>query len=152
MSEPIKITGKLPNVVDKNGMVFLPGAFEKAVDRLNKRAAEGRVLGQIDPPGDGRVRLNQVSHKVLPTAKLNPDGSVTVDIEVLNTPMGKQLKAMLEHSHRRLGISTRGILRGVGSGPEDFEFFGVDVDVVVPDNWTVLDGIVDALENDESDE
>lgn len=147
--EKIEIRAKLPSMADKNGNVFLPGAFSKAVDRLNKRAAEGRVLGQIDPPGDGRTRLNYVSHKVLPTAKLNPDRSVTVDIEVLNTPMGNQLRAMLEHSRRRIGVSTKGVLRGTGAAPEDVEFHSVDFDIVVPDDWTVLDGICDALDNEE---
>lgn len=149
--EPIKIRASLPRMRDRNGLQFSPEAFQSMVDQINEKAKQGGLLGQLESPGDARTRLNLVSHRVLPDARLNDDGSVSVSIEVLNTPMGRQLQAMLEHSPRRIQVSSRGILRGVGSCPEDILVSGVDLDFQFPTDWTALDGIVDALSEDESE-
>lgn len=150
--EPIKIRAALPNLVDKNGMKFAPEAYESMVEQINEKAKDGRLLGQIDSPNDGKTRFADISHKVLPNAKIDKDGSITASIEVLDTPMGRQLKAMLEHSPRRVSISSRGMLRGVGSSPEDMRITGIDFQFTPPQSWTVLDGIVDALDTDDKKE
>jgi len=150
--KPIEIRAALPDLRDRNGDVYSPKAYAGMVEQINEKAKDGRLLGEIDPQyNDGKVRLANVSHKVLPGAKLNDDGSISVTIQALDTPRGRQLKAMLEHSPKKVIISSRGLLKGVGSSPEDVRVSGIDLDISFPGDWTVLDGIVDALEED-SDE
>ena len=149
--EPVKITAKIPygGTPTANGRSYTPEALERAVKDMNERAAQGRLLGQLDTPYDGKTRLQDISHKILPDAELNEDGSMSVSIEVLDTPMGRQLKAMLEHSPNRVQVSSRANIRGISGGPDDLKITSVDFDFNFPSDWTVLDGIVDSLENED---
>jgi hypothetical protein len=123
--------------------------MKKMVEEMNKRAEAGTLLGHIDPPYDGKTHLSNVSHRVLPGAVLNKDGSISVDIEILDTQMGRHLRAMMEHSGHRLTVSSRGKLSGFGVPPDHIKINSVDFDLSIPQDWTVLDGICDALDKEE---
>lgn len=143
-NEPLKIVGRIPRGPNKNGDVFLPEVLERAVEKMNEKAERGTLFGHIEAPYDGKTHLSHISHKVLPGVKLNEDGSVEAEIQVLDTEQGKLLQAMMEHSHKRMTFS----VRGFGCPPDNLNITGIDVDIQFPRDWTVLDGICDALDNE----
>ncbi|MGD9725625.1 MAG: hypothetical protein AB7L09_03405 [Nitrospira sp.] len=142
----ITIKAKLPSMRDRNGNFYPPEAYIGAVAQMNDLAQQGRLVGCIEASGDGKTRLDSVSHKILPDASINKDGTISVTIEVVDTPIGATLLALLQHSPHRVITSCRGILKGYGSSPEDMKVTGVDFDFKFPKDWTVLDGIVDAMD------
>ena len=116
---------------------------QRLVDKINSRAEGNAWFGCLDQPYDGKTRLKDVSHIVLPTARLRGD-RILVDIDIVDTAPGRTLMAMFE-----AGVTVAGSLRAVGAGYEDLSISGLDV--VFPPNveTTVLDEIVDALDDDD---
>ena len=148
MADSFKCVVVVPSTLNEEpglGQRVSRNLLEKLATKINDRAQGRQMLGQIDPPIDGRTRINDASHVVLPTARVK-GRSLLVDIEVLDTEAGKYLRAMLEG-----GIQRPGVLRGVGATIEDVSVSGVDV-LLDPSNYelrTVLDDIVEAVEDAE---
>lgn len=125
--------------------------LQQLADKINERAQDRRMIGQIDPPGDGKSRISEATHVVLPTARVE-NGEVLVDIEILDTEKGRQLRDILGigDSFRHLvdGPLYCGRLRGVGAGIEDAVVASIDFDFEPPPDRTVLDQINDAVEDE----
>lgn len=139
-NRPVKVTTHFPN---KNGVVFTPQAKQQMVEQVNERAATGSLLGHLEAPFDNRTSLTGVTHRVLPGAKLNEEGSLTISIEVLDTDQGRYLRSLLDFSPSQVAFS----LRVFGSYP-DYIITGVDVSAPDLRDWTVLDGICDAMDRE----
>ena len=119
--------------------------LERIVDQINEKAQNRRMIGQIYGAGDindGMTRLNQASHYVMPTARLQ-GSSILVDVDIIETcTPGRTVAAFL-----RSGLQISGTLRALGSSLADTEVVSIDIDLssTHPEE-TVLDDIVDALE------
>lgn len=128
--------------IQTKGWIRFPTAanLEALVKQLNHQARDRRMLGQIDTPCDGRTYLSRASHVVHPTARVR--GSwILVEIETVDTAQGRTVAAFFSS-----GISVQGRLRGVMGDFSDAKIFGIDIDLDLTGNFTVLDSIVDALD------
>lgn len=88
-----------------NGRLYPPKLWEGQIDRLKSDLGSRKVLGELDHPSDGRTALQRASH-VITDLKL-VDGIVIGEAEILDTSMGRDLKAILK-AGVPVGISSRG--------------------------------------------
>jgi len=93
-------------VPNKNNTVYPRSILNKIVSDFNEKETQD-LLGQLGMPDDGRVHFSKVSHAV---RELRMSGDKLVaDIEIMDTPCGKQLVDLIESGM----IAFR--LQGVGS-------------------------------------
>lgn len=83
------------DVPTANGHIYSKEALEKAVEQFNKASKRDTCFVVSDAEPDGRVLLNKVAAKVHDT-KLR-DGQLVCQVEVLDTPAGKDIQKILEH-------------------------------------------------------
>lgn len=89
-----------------NGRVYKKETLQREVENYQKAINERRSLGELDHPDDSVINLKNASHLV---TKMWWEGeNVMGKIEVLNTPSGNILKALVK-SGVKLGISSRGL-------------------------------------------
>jgi len=92
-------------VPTQNGRIYPEELMNREISRLSEDLKSRRVLGELDHPTDGKTSLKRVSH-VITDLKIK-DGIVIGEAEILNTPEGKTLKALIE-AGVQIGISSRG--------------------------------------------
>lgn len=80
--------------------------WRREIGRLTESMAERKVFGELDHPADGRTKLTRVSH-LMTGMKVESDGKIVGEMEVLDTPNGRILKSILE-SGAKVGVSSRG--------------------------------------------
>jgi hypothetical protein len=114
--EESKDDGKLGKVVargpyarsDKateNKRLYKKHLWEREISRLNENMVARRTFGELDHPADGRTKLQRVSHLL---TGLKVDGhNVVGESEILDTPMGRILKAIMA-AGAQVGVSSRG--------------------------------------------
>ena len=111
-----------------NGRIYNKATLQREVESYQKSIREKRALGELDHPDDSVINLKNASHLV---NKMWWDGdSVMGKIEVLETPSGNVLKALL-NSGVKLGISSRGLgsvteSSGVTMVEDDFQLICFD--------------------------
>ena len=71
-----------------------------------KLVREGRAIGELDHPDDSVINLKNASHMVTSVWWDGPN--VMGKVQVLNTPSGQVLKALVNDGVK-LGISSRGL-------------------------------------------
>ncbi len=108
MPKKFKLKGRfqhadLPN---GNGRVYPRPVLESSIQKTAQAVQERRMLGELDHPNDAKIHLEKVSH-VVTALKLNEDGQMYGEAEVLPTASGKILEQLLR-SGVKLGISSRG--------------------------------------------
>jgi hypothetical protein len=106
-SGPLKFKGVFSEAGRPNGnkRIYLKELLAREVKKLQPQIAERRLLGELDHPSDEIVHLGNVSHVI---TKLTMEGNYVIgEGEVLNTPAGKVLAALLQ-AKCKLGISSRG--------------------------------------------
>lgn len=89
--------------------------WERELKRLAPIMAAKKVFGELDHPAEGRTKLQRVSH-LLTNLVLQPDGQIIGEAEVMDTTMGKELKAIFD-AGGNVGVSSR----GYGSVKQDSE-------------------------------
>lgn len=89
-----------------NGRIYSESLMKREIKRLTEDLKSRRVLGELDHPSDGKTSLKRVSH-VLTDLWLEADGRVMGEAEVLGTPEGKTLAALIE-AKIPVGVSSRG--------------------------------------------
>lgn len=95
--------------VNKNKRLYPFGVLDENLGRLQEAISDRRLVGELDHPTDSIIHFANASHIV---TKLWWEGNILMGQgEILNTPHGKVLKALLEDGVK-VGISSR----GVGSG------------------------------------
>jgi len=92
-------------VPTQNGRIYPETLMLREIKRLSEDISSRRVLGELDHPTDGKTSLKRVSHVI--TGLKIKDGVVVGEAEILNTPEGKTLKALIE-ANVQIGISSRG--------------------------------------------
>lgn len=95
------------NIKNKNGRIYEKHILEPVIDRfINEMVKEGRAVGELNHPDTPRINPERVSHRI---TQLEWDGDTTVGKAlVLNTPMGKVVKGLVEGGVK-MGVSTRGM-------------------------------------------
>jgi len=116
------------DVPTDNNRLYPRSVWEVNRNRLSEAMSRRRVFGELDHPGDGKTKLQRVSHL---TTKFDIDdasGIVIAEDEILDTPNGRILMA-LSKAGCELAVSSRGF----GSVKENAD--GVEV---VQDDYRLL--------------
>ena len=94
------------DLATQNGRVYPRKVYEREIKKLQEVVDRRRMFGELDHPADGKTKLQRVSH-LITKLELNDDGIVFGEAEILDTPNGKTLKAILE-AGAEAGVSSRG--------------------------------------------
>ena len=92
---------------NRNGRMYPFSVLEKEVSRYNEEYIKtSRALGELGHPDGPTVNLDRVSHRI---TSLTAEGTNFVGkAQILDTPMGKIAKSLLEDGVK-LGVSSRGM-------------------------------------------
>lgn len=94
---------------NQNRRVFPRKVLEQQVERLQEDVRNRRLLGELGVPGEAVIRFNKASHVILDLYM--SDNNLMAEIEVLDTPAGKQLRSLLS-----AGVPIGFRMSGVGDG------------------------------------
>lgn len=122
-------------VKNGNGRYYKKELWEREIDKYMSCVRENRALGELDHPESSIINLKNVSHNIK-GIWWNGD-KVMGKIEILPTPSGNILKALIENNIT-VGVSSRGMgsLKPLGETMEvqdDFELLCWDF-VSTPSN------------------
>jgi hypothetical protein len=92
---------------NRNGRMYPFSVLEKEVNRYNEEYIKtSRALGELGHPDGPTVNLDRVSHRI---TSLSAEGTNFIGkAQILDTPMGKIAKSLLEDGVK-LGVSSRGM-------------------------------------------
>ena len=110
-------------VPTQNKRTYSRPIVEREINRLSEDIERRRMFGELDHPADGKTKLQRVSH-IITKMEIDDDGRVVGEAEVLDTPNGKILKAILE-ANGEVGVSSRGF-GSVTPGPNGTQNVGED--------------------------
>ena len=134
---------------NRNGRVYPKPIMENAVNKyVQTQVNKKRAVGELNHPEGPTVNLDKVSHLI---TDLKFEGNDVVGkAQVLDTPMGKIVKGLLEGGVQ-LGVSTRGMgslenRNGVAYVKDDFILSTVDIvqDPSAPDAF--VNGIMEGVD------
>ena len=94
------------DVPTQNGRTYPRGVYEREIKKLQESVTSRRAFGELDHPDDGKTKLARVSH-VITRLDIDKNGVVMGEAEILDTPNGRTLKAILD-SGAEVGVSSRG--------------------------------------------
>lgn len=123
MSGPFEVKVNFPGI---NRFVYPPDVLKQAVDDAQDKIKSRRLIGEIDPPGDGRVRIGRASH-IVTDLRIEKDGSMMASLEFLDTEAGRlALHAV------KMGVPLNMVTRATGTVEgnvvKDMRLIGVDID------------------------
>ena len=92
---------------NRNGRMYPFSVLEKEVNRYNEEYVKtSRALGELGHPDGPTVNLDRVSNRI---TSLSAEGNNFIGkAQILDTPMGKIAKSLLEDGVK-LGVSSRGM-------------------------------------------
>ena len=90
----------------QNGRTYPRKIYEREVGKLKESIERRRGFGELDHPADGKTKLSRASH-IITKLDIDPDGKVVGEAEILDTPNGRTLKAILA-AGAEVGVSSRG--------------------------------------------
>ena len=134
---------------NRNGRVYPKAIMEKAVNKyVTEQVSKRRAVGELNHPEGPTVNLDKVSHLI---TDLKFEGNDVIGkAQILDTPMGKIVKGLLEGGVQ-LGVSTRGMgslenRNGVAYVKDDFMLATVDIvqDPSAPDAF--VNGIMEGVD------
>jgi hypothetical protein len=134
---------------NRNGRIYPKQIMESAVKRyVEEQVNKKRAVGELNHPEGPTVNLDKVSHLI---TELRFEGNNVVGkAQILDTPMGKIVKGLLEGGVQ-LGVSTRGMgsletRNGVMYVKDDFILNTVDIvqDPSAPDAF--VNGIMEGVD------
>jgi hypothetical protein len=132
-TKKLKIKGRFQKCDEQNnnGRVYPRKILEGQVKAIQDKINERSLVGALDHPPNDAIHLSQASHLVT-RLSVNKDGDVIGEAEILSTPNGKIVEALLNDGVR-IGISSRG-LGSVSEGSmgeavvnEDFKLITFDL-------------------------
>jgi len=132
MVEGILATAEVKN---GNGRYYPRELWEREIDKYMESVKQNRALGELDHPESSVINLKNVSHNI--TDMWWDGDKVLGKIEILPTPSGNILKALIENDIT-VGVSSRGMgsledRGGVLEVQDDFELLCWDF-VSTPSN------------------
>lgn len=134
---------------NRNGRVYPKPIMENAVNKyVQTQVSKKRAVGELNHPEGPTVNLDKVSHLI---TDLKFEGKDVIGkAQILDTPMGKIVKGLLEGGVQ-LGVSTRGMgslenRNGVAYVKDDFILSTVDIvqDPSAPDAF--VNGIMEGVD------
>ena len=134
---------------NRNGRVYPKPIMESAVNKyVQTQVSKKRAVGELNHPEGPTVNLDKVSHLI---TDLKLEGNDVIGkAQILDTPMGKIVKGLLEGGVQ-LGVSTRGMgslenRNGVAYVKDDFILSTVDIvqDPSAPDAF--VNGIMEGVD------
>ena len=134
---------------NRNGRIYPRPIMENAVNKyVTEQVSKKRAVGELNHPEGPTVNLDKVSHLI---TDLRLEGNDVVGkAQILDTPMGKIVKGLLEGGVQ-LGVSTRGMgsienRNGVAYVKDDFILATVDIvqDPSAPDAF--VNGIMEGVD------
>ena len=148
--EGILATAKLKN---GNGRYYSEELWRREIDKYMQSVKENRAMGELDHPESSIINLKNVSHNI---TSIWWDGDhIMGKIEILPTPSGNILKALIENNVM-VGVSSRGMgsLKPLGEGTmevqDDFELLCWDF-VSTPSNpGSYMNLVKEGLEHKQS--
>lgn len=134
---------------NRNGRVYPKAIMEKAVAKyVQEQVSKKRSVGELNHPEGPTVNLDKVSHLITELKLVGND--VIGKAQILDTPMGKIVKGLLEGGVQ-LGVSTRGMgsleqKNGIMYVKNDFILSTVDIvqDPSAPDAF--VNGIMEGVD------
>ena len=92
---------------NRNGRMYPKTVMESAVNKyIKEQVSKGRAVGELNHPDGPTINLDKVSHRI--TSLKFEGNNVVGRALVLNTPMGKVVKGLIEGGVQ-LGVSSRGM-------------------------------------------
>lgn len=134
---------------NRNGRIYPKAIMESAVNKyVEEQVSKKRAVGELNHPEGPTVNLDKVSHLI---TDLKFEGNNVIGkAQILDTPMGKIVKGLLEGGVQ-LGVSTRGMgsleqRNGVMYVKDDFHLATVDIvqDPSAPDAF--VNGIMEGVD------
>lgn len=110
---------------NQNGRIYPREFMEREIENYRKLVVERRAHGELDHADEPVVNLKNTSH-IITDIWLEGNGDVMGKVEVLSTPSGKILRALIE-DQVTVGISSRALgsvqnINGVDYVQEDLHF------------------------------
>tara|TARA_R110002153_G_scaffold27498_1_gene85382 strand:+ start:1879 stop:2535 length:657 start_codon:yes stop_codon:yes gene_type:complete len=115
---------------NRNGRIYPKQIMERAVGKyVKEQVSKNRAVGELNHPEGPTVNLDKVSHLI--TSLEFKGNDVIGKAQILDTPMGKIVKGLLEGGVQ-LGVSTRGMgslvsRNGVSYVGDDFILNTIDI-------------------------
>ena len=92
---------------NNNGRIYPKAILENQVKAIQEKIGDRSLVGALDHPSNDAIHLSQASH-LITKLWLEKDGSVMGECEILSTPNGKIVEALINDGVK-IGISSRGI-------------------------------------------
>lgn len=105
------------DIQNANGRVYPKDVLEREIENYKKLVRERRAHGELDHADDPVVNLKNISH-IISDIWIDDEGTVLGEVEVLPTPMGNILRALIE-SEVTVGISSRALGSVIHDGAND---------------------------------
>ena len=105
---PMRVRGVFQRADEENNnkRIYPKALLEREIQKLDEAMKGRRLMGELDHPSHDSVKLSNVSHLI---TKLEAKGNEIIgEAEILDTPMGKVAKALIEGGVQ-IGISSRGM-------------------------------------------
>ena len=105
---PMRVRGVFQRADEEhnNKRIYPKALLEREITKLEESMKNRRLMGELDHPQHDSVKLSNVSHLI---TKLEAKGNDIIgEAEILDTPMGKVAKALIEGGVQ-IGISSRGM-------------------------------------------
>ena len=105
----LRLRGKFQQCDEQNnnGRIYPRKILEAQVKAIQEKIGDRSLVGALDHPANDAIHLSQASH-VITGLNVDKDGSVIGECEILSTPNGKIVEALLNDGVK-IGISSRGV-------------------------------------------
>ena len=84
-----------PDEPNMNGRIYSADVLKGMVDEVQRKLNYGIFFGRLGTSPDPKIRMRDASHRVL-AARIEKDGHIAADCEILNTEKGMLLEEMIE--------------------------------------------------------
>jgi hypothetical protein len=108
-NKKFKVRGKFQKCDEQNnnGRIYPRKILESQVKELQDKIDERSLVGALDHPANDAIHLSQASH-LITKLWVESNGDVMGEAEILSTPSGKIVEALL-NDKVKIGISSRGL-------------------------------------------
>lgn len=105
----LKVRGRFQKCDEQNnnGRIYPRTILESQVKGLQEKINERALVGALDHPPNDAIHLSQASH-LITKLWIEESGDVMGEAEILSTPSGKIVEALL-NDNVKIGISSRGL-------------------------------------------
>ena len=105
----VKLMGKFQKCDEQNnnGRVYPRAVLENQVTAIQEKIKDRSLVGALDHPPNDAIHLSQASH-LISKLWVEPNGDVMGECEILSTPNGQIVKALINDGVK-IGISSRGL-------------------------------------------